>query len=103
MILDKFLLRIDHDLGLIGPIVAPRIGLFVSEKMHELELDAQMIHAFVNVAGQFDPKGLIKTRNIAHHMGLSEDVIISKERFVGRAIERDDIAEDAAMFGLQIG
>ena len=103
MILDKFHMLIDHDMSLISPVVTPRIGLFIGKKMHELEFDAQMIHPFMNISRQFDSKRLIKARDIAHDMGLSEDVIISKKRFVGRAIEGDDITKDAAMFGLQVG
>jgi uncharacterized membrane protein (UPF0182 family) len=38
----------------------------------------------------------------ARTAGLSKHVVVSEKRFVGRAIERDDITEHSAMLGLQI-
>ena len=69
--------------------------------MHELEFDAQMIEPLMDVFGEFDPEGLIESRDVAHDVGLREDVIVAKERFVGRTVQRDDVAEHAPVFGLQ--
>lgn len=70
--------------------------------MHELEFDAQMIQPLMDILGQLHPERAVESGNIAHHLGLSEHMVVSKQRFIGRAIERDDITKHPAMLGLQI-
>ena len=97
-----FLLSIDDDLRLFGTVMAARVGFFVGQEMHEFEFDAQMIEPFVNVFGQLDPEGLVEAGDVAHDMRLCEDVIVAEEGFVGRTVQRDDIAEHPPVFGLQL-
>ena len=102
MILDEFLLGIDDDLGLFGAVMTAGVGFFVGQEVHELEFDAQMVEPLVDVFGELDAEGLIESGDVAHDVGLREDVIVAEEGFVGRTVERDDVAEHAPVFGLQI-
>src|ERR1043165_10220330 len=102
MILDKLFLRIQNNLSLVCSIVTAGIGFFVGQKMHELEFDAQMIQSLMDVLRQFHSKRTIETGDIAHDLRLSKHMVVSEERFVGRAIEGNDVTEYSAMFGLPI-
>ena len=55
----------------------------------------------MDVFGELDAECLIESGDVAHDVGLREDVIVAKEGFVGRTVERDDVAEHAPVFGLQ--
>src|SRR3989442_6301706 len=93
MILNKLFLRVQDDLSLVRSIVTAGIGFFVGQEMHELEFDAQMIQSLMDILGQFHPEGTIESGDIAHDLRLSKHVVVSEERFVGGAIEGDDITE----------
>ena len=102
MIFDELLLGIDDDLRFFRPVVAARVGFFVGEKVHELEFDAQMIEPLMDIFRHLDAEGFVEAGDVAHHVGLRKHVIIPEQGFVGRTIERNHVAEHAAMFGLQI-
>ena len=80
MILDEFLLGIDDDLGFFGAVMTAGIGFFVGQKVHELEFDAQMVEPFMDVFRELDAEGLIESRDVAHDVGLREDVIVAPEK-----------------------
>ena len=102
MILDKLFLGVQDDLRLVCSIVTAGIGFFVGQEMHELEFDAQMVQSLMDILGQFHPECTIEPGDIAHDLRLSKYVVVSEKRFVGRAIEGDDVTEHPAMLGLQI-
>ena len=101
MILDELLLGIDDDLGFFRAVMAARVGFFVGQEVHELEFDTQMIEPLVDIFGEFDTERLIEAGDVAHDVGLRKDVIVTEQRFVGRTVERNDVAEHAPVFGLQ--
>ena len=46
--------------------------------MHELEFYTEVIEPLVDVFREFYPEGLVEPCDIAHHMGLGKNVVISK-------------------------
>jgi len=70
--------------------------------MHELELDAEVVQTFMNILRQLDPECLVKAGDVAHDMGLREDVIIAKKSFIRRAIECNDIGKHPTVLRLEV-
>src|SRR6185295_13363829 len=102
MFLDKLFLCVNNDLRLVSTVVTAGIGFLVRQKMHELKLDTQVVEALVYVPGKLNAKGLIESGDVAHNLGLAKHMVISKESFIGRAVQGNDIAKHASMFSLKV-
>ena len=86
MVPNEFLLCVHHDLQLLFTIVAQRVRFLVGKKVKKFQFHAEVVEPLMHDFGELKTERLVVARNVAHRVGLLEDVLISEQRFIRRGI-----------------